>query len=295
MGDRAEVPRRRPPVPGDLRAELGPRPAGRVPAHHRQPDPPRLGAAAARGRARDGDRDGPCPGGGRDGAGHPGRSRGHRGPGRARWADRGHRSGGRQSRTGRSAPGRFPSGAWRGAAGPGSRPGGRPAARRAQLPARTGRRLAARRRTARRARPAAACAVVAAGVRPPDRRAGRARGAGRGRAAIWRPGAVGPAAGYRAAVPVARARPLRRDPADGVRRSSQPGQPRPLGRSCGPASPEAVDRGGRRPGLAAACRRAGPDTRGGGRGGGRPVPRPGLHRHRPRRTGTGSTWRPRAG
>ena len=52
MGDRAEVPGRRPPVPGDLRPEQGPGPAGRLPAHHRQPDPARLGAAHAPGRPR---------------------------------------------------------------------------------------------------------------------------------------------------------------------------------------------------------------------------------------------------
>ena len=191
VGDRTEVPRRRPAVPGDLRAELGPRPAGRVQAHHRQPDPPGLGAAVARGRARARDRDGrpgawpsrpstPGPGTPAAGTTGPGTTAGagcrremavsepaavRPGPAASRPATRpGHRGraprgqaprGQAHRRPGRSHPGDR---GHRSRGGRQSRAGGlcrRAAGRRAQLPAGTGRRRAARLRPARRARPAA--------------------------------------------------------------------------------------------------------------------------------------------
>ena len=232
MGDRAQPPRRRPPLPGDLRAEPGPGPAGRVQAHHRQPDQAGLDAADAQGRARPRHRGGHAQAGGRARPDRAPQSADHHGTRVAR------RSGSRRARSGPWNLG-LPGDA--GSAGPG-------------LALRAVRRLAAGGRRAGRARPQAAGAAVAAGVRPPDRGSRTGRGAGREGPAARRGRPRGADARHRPAVPVPAARRGGQDAAHGVRGPPGPPEPGPLGRPARPAPAAPVAGGRRRPGVAAAVR-----------------------------------------
>ena len=128
---------------------------------------------------------------------------------------------------------------------------------------------------------------MAARLRPPGRRPSRAGGTGRICAAVRGARAVCPVAGRRSALYFPRAGARGTDPARRGRGSPQPREPRPVGGARRPGCAATVDRRGRRSGVAAAVHCAGTGRCGRGRGRASPVPRPGLHRCRPHRTGSG--------